>query len=334
MQLMTLILSILLLSGCTSSVTESKKEEAAQTAESLVPVDCLDGEECFCELPNGTRVADQATINMFSTQRASCVSSCSQQQVEVRCNKGKFELIPGYSYLSCEESECNACELPWGEELAEGASLEVYQQQSVGCKDSCRRSTVRCSGGRLVGANLSSYPYPTCQVQECIQCTTPWGDLIDDGAYVRMFKEDEVACGNRCESQNMRCVSGEFDAALLVEYNHQTCSAEPCLKCNAPWGQVLNNNQQVTAFRNETVPCGESCADNGNMAPRACVDGVLIGSTAHNFGSCNPANCEDGGGAPGFVCRVPWSGLTMLAGTQVTAYSKSAVSCNESCDDH
>jgi len=330
------IISILalMISGCTSSVTDSKPKEAGSTAESLTPVNCAEGEECFCELPDGRQVADGQTISMFQRQRASCSSTCANEQVEVTCRDGRFELIPGYSYLTCEESTCEACELPWGEELAEGAMIEVYRRDRVGCTETCQSSTVRCVNSRLVGANLSTFSHPTCEVTTCIQCETPWGDLVQDGERIRMFKEETVLCGNRCESRSLTCSAGEFDAALLAEYNKADCQVENCERCNTPWGAVLNNGQQVLAFRNESVPCGESCSDPGNMAPRACVDGVLTGSTAHNFGSCAPRDCEDGGGAPGFVCRVPWSGASMLAGTRLTAYSKNEVGCNESCDDH
>lgn len=334
MPVILLILVLFLSAGCTSSVTDSQPEEEAATAESITPVTCEEGDSCFCELPNGTQVRDGATIPMFAKQKASCASTCANEKVDVTCRNGRFELIPGYSYLSCEESECQSCELPWGEQLAEGATIEVYQRDKVGCTETCRQSTTRCSNGRLVGANLSTYSHPTCEVQTCVQCTTPWGDKVQDGQSIRMFKESSVMCGNRCESKSMKCTAGEFDAADLAVYKEQNCQVEACQRCNTPWGAILNNGQQVLAFQNESVACGESCADNGNMAPRACVDGILTGSANHTFGTCTPRDCEDGGGAPGFVCRVPWSGASMLAGTQVTAFSKNQVGCNESCDDH
>ena len=338
-----ILLFLPLVLGCTASVTdiESQQEKQSSSAavedEQIIPVDCNSaGENCSCELPDGTEIANGATVDMFSSAKANCGQTCAQRMQPATCENGELVRVPGHDYLSCEEAVCAACELPWGEQLAEGASIDVYRRDQVGCKENCQRSSVSCSGGRLVGANLSTYPYPSCVVQNCIQCRTPWGDMVDDGTQIRVYSAETLPCGQRCgdHDQYIRCTAGEFpDTVDLTIFRHETCATEQCMRCDTPWGTTINNNTQVSAYRNASVPCNQSCLDGGNVTSRVCVDGTLTGDSNYNYGSCLPEVCEEGGGAPGYVCRIPWSKGNALPGTEISAYTRESVDCEESCDD-
>lgn len=343
LMLLLLFPLLMILGGCTASVTDIESEEEAKasvsevTEEDVIPTDCDEsGVNCSCKLPDGREITNGGTVDMFSSAQASCGQTCSQRVDEATCENGTLVRAPGHDFLTCEEAECAACELPWGEQLAEGATQDVYRYDEVGCKDSCQKSTVRCSGGRLVGANLSTYPHPTCVVLECIQCRTPWGDMVDDGAGIRMYSDESPACGQACHTVDIyaKCSGGEFRDVNLEVFKFGTCQMQPCLKCDTPWGTVLNNNQQVSGYRRPSVPCGQSCLEGGNVAPRVCVDGVLTGSSDHSYGSCTPDLCDEGGGAPGFVCRIPWSTGNALPGTGISAYTRESVDCDDDCDNY
>lgn len=338
-----LLFMIPLMFGCTASVTDIETQQEKQSSsavedEQIIPVDCdSGGENCSCELPDGREIADGATVDMFSSAKASCGQTCAQRMQQATCENGSLVRVPGYDFLSCEEAQCAACELPWGEQLAEGARIDVFRRSEVGCKESCQKSSVTCSGGNLVGANLSTYPYPSCVILDCQQCTTPWGDVVDDGTNVRFYSVDTLPCGQKCSDHDiyLKCTAGKFpDTVDYTVFKHETCTTEQCLKCDTPWGTTVNNNVQVSAFKKATVPCDQSCLDAGNITSRVCVDGTLTGPSDFAYGSCSPEVCDEGGGAPGYVCRMPWSKGNALPGTEISAYTKESVDCSDNCDKY
>lgn len=339
-KLMICLFSILILGGCTSSVTdvesdaESKSSDLSENAE---PVDCNEsGENCACQLPDGRKILHRFKVELFQSHQASCGLTCAQQSREAICDNGSLVRSPGFDFLTCEEAECSACELPWGEQLAEGASMDVYQESEVGCTESCKRATVRCSEGRLLGANLRSYSHPSCRVLDCKDCMTPWGDRVADGASIRGYSQGSAQCGERCTKLdlNMKCKAGSFDPVEIATFKYASCVQEDCIQCQTPWGTIIPNLRQVPAFKKATVPCGESCLDNNNVTSRVCVDGALTGPENYRFANCMSQNCDEGGGAPGFVCRLPWSKASILPGTQVSAYTKESVGCDDNCDNY
>jgi hypothetical protein len=321
--------------GCTASVTDGETEEIAQGSENVSVIECEGSEsECFCELPDGRKLLHGSTIEMYKTSKSSCGLTCAQQMKPAICMNGKLVVESGYNFQKCEEVECQACQLPWGEQLSEGAEIEVYKADKVGCTSSCQKSTVRCTNNQLVGANLSTYPYPNCILQECKECLTPWGVKVPDGQSIVGYTTETVNCGTKCSSKSLKCEAGQFSSVDIALYKFGTCKAETCLECETPWGLKIPNNRQVTAFKSSRVACGQSCLDNNNALGRMCVDGVLTGDSAYRYGSCSPDICEEGGGAPGFVCRLPWDGSNALAGTIITAYSKQNVGCDDNCDKY
>ena len=101
------------------------------------------------------------------------------------------------------------------------------------------------------------------------------------------------------------------------------------LTCTAPWGGTMEEGDTVYAYRDSSVPEGESC--EGQV--RTCVGGVLTGSYRNR-------NCsvEDPDEDP-VDCTLPWGG-TLGHGRSVTAYQASSVAyggrCNQetrSCDN-
>ncbi len=328
-------LSYLFLTGCTSSVTEPKIETTSSSSkDEAQQLECEESETCACDLPDGRSILSGEKLTMYRSSKPGCGVSCESQKIEIECTNGDLGLHSQFPAFTCEETECSACELPWGEQLAEGATISAFRDDVVNCKSECEARDVTCSNGRLVGANISTYSFPNCRIEKCIECTTPWGDKVGDGERVRGYASESVKCGNRCESTYLTCDSGKFDELDEKKFKFGACTQEKCVECITPWGTKLYNNQQAIAYKSGSVACDKSCLDNGNMQPRSCVDGVLTGDPSFKFGSCAPETCEEGGGAPGFVCRLPWSGAQALGGTEITAYSKQSVGCNDSCDKY
>lgn len=327
------VLSLTLWS-CTSQVGD----EVAKPSDvgELVKVDCKTEGTCFCSLPDGSQIASGAKLTMFKAQKAPCGQSCATQKTEVECVNGQIQLLPTHPFLACVDAECQSCELPWGESLLEGQSIPVFKAEKLGCTDSCEanKSSVSCTGGKLVGANLATYKFPSCQLQACADCKTPWGDLVKDGSSIYLHKSESVPCGQSCDSVYRKCVAGSFLNVDVNVYKYKSCSTASCKTCNLPWGGTINNNIQIPTFKKSEVGCSESCLDNGNMQMRVCRDGVLSGDSDFRYANCAPQNCDEGGGAPGWKCRLPWGSDYVLAGTKVSAYTKSSVACGDTCDKY
>jgi len=252
-----------------------------------------------CNLPWGGSIAHNGSVTAYSTSSPSCGTACSSQTRT--CTDSS--LSGSYGSQSCNTKCC----LPWGGEIANGASRTAYSTATVGCGGSCSSQTRTCSGTTLTG----SYNYASCSVSACAGCSLPWGGSIGNGASVTAYQNSSVACGSSCNSQTRTCTNG----SLSGSYANSGCSVGAC-GCNLPWGGSITNGQSRTAYASSSVSCGSSCSSQ----TRTCTNGSLSGS--YNYGSCSVGSCSN--------CSL--DGVTISHGGSRTFYRTSR-SCGQACTD-
>ena len=144
------------------------------------------------------------------------------------------------------------------------------------------------------------------------QCDSPLGvDKIDHGASIIAFQATHVPYGTTCGMQVRTCLDG----TLSGSYTAGSCSVDPPLDCNNPWGGIIPHGGSIVAYQATSVACHTSCASQ----TRVCNNGTLSGNYAYQ--SCVPA-CAS--------CNLPWGG-SIAHGNSVTAYAAPSVGCGGSC---
>jgi hypothetical protein len=237
---------------------------------------CTVGGPSDCNLPWGGTIASGQSVTAYLTSSVSYGSTCSSQTRT--CTNGV--LSGTYTYSNCTVGGPCFCTLPWGGNIANGASVTAYLASSVACGSTCTFQTRTCATGVLSG----SYTYSSCSVAACpLSCNLPWGGTIDSGQSITAYLASSVAYGSTCSSQTRTCTNG----VLSGTYTYSNCTIGGPCSCTLPWGGTIDSGQSVTAYLTSSVACDSTCT----FQTRTCSNGVLSGS--YNSSSCYVQNCSD-----------------------------------------
>ena len=187
-----------------------------------------------------------------------------------RCNDGSWEREQG----SCDPDDCSR---PWGGTVSHGHSITAYQQQVVGCHESCNSEQRTCNYGDLSG----SYNHETCH-PHCDNCTLG-GQTVNHGDSIDAYSVHTVACDESCPSpQTRHCDDGNLSGVG----DHPSCSPVSCggstpACCDGACRECCSDDD-----------CGDGtqCVNNACECVPDC-DGRECGSDGCG-GQC-PPGCED-----------------------------------------
>ncbi len=227
-------------------------------------------------------------------------------QLEKRyCNDGV--LSGSYTFQTCAVGAANSCRFN-NQDVLHGTAVNAFQASSVKFGDLCVKESRVCTNGALSG----SYNYASCLPDAPKVCKFN-GQDIAHGQVVQAFQNSSVKFGNECISENRTCSDGNLSGS----FGYSTCNSDAPKVCKFN-GQDVAHGQKVFAWSVSTVKFGTSCEDK--KEERTCHDGSLSGS--FEYGTC----AED---APK-VCK--FNGRDLAHGEEVTAFSKSSVAYNETCE--
>ena len=122
------------------------------------------------------------------------------------------------------------------------------------CNEGYKRSGDRC------------VPYNNCSFN---------GKTVRHGESVTAYRESSVLYNSSCSSQVRSC----NDGTLSGTYAYSSCSVGNPANCSFN-GQVVRHGENVTAYREQSVPYNSSCSSQ----TRRCDNGTLSGSYA--YGAC------------------------------------------------
>lgn len=123
---------------------------------------------------------------------------------------------------SMTNEDPNICTTPWGVKIPDGSSVYAYWTNSAA--NECKEEIRTCVKGTLDG----SYPYASCTtdnsnsnpnpnngpVAQGAMCTTPWGESVNDGAYIIAYESV-----NSCRFEKRYCENGTLNGS----YRANTC---------------------------------------------------------------------------------------------------------------
>lgn len=203
------------------------------------------------------------------------------------------------------------CSLPWGTFLESGLSSVAYEKPLVGLEEDCKPVTLVCDNGTLVG----SAKYQSCQRRTPSNCVTPWGESVAHGQSRVAFGLESVPFGMLCPQETRVCTDGKLSGSAL----YQSCTTQPPMPCNLPWGGNTNHGTQVLAFQYQQVPFGQNCDITREL--RYCQNGTLSGSFLYQ-------SCSQG---PPRNCTTPW-GAQVQHGHRAPAYQRPSVPFGQPCN--
>jgi hypothetical protein len=288
---------------------------------------------CGCKIDNingqynPITIADGDPITLYSSSSMPCGQLC--QSRKMRCVGGQM----------VDSQNSNISALPW---------LATYQYTTC--------STVACR---------------PCQ----IPCSIPGVSLLGNGSSATCYSAVTPSkCGDNCNSyaKNMYCNDGTLtdDTGLSIgtlsgqstqiwntfsKYcENTTTNVASCKLCTMPDGSSVGDGTTVMFFKFNLAPSGESCYSSTNSVQLTCNDGQFANRLlypAFIYSSCKSNTgtmvgtdlgvgriAGDGGGAPRWFCRLPWSGAAVTPFTKVVAYDRMTVdiaaNTNDNCTNH
>lgn len=112
-------------------------------------------------------------------------------------------------------------------------------------------------------------------------CLLPWGGTVAHAASVTAYATASDPA--TCVSETRTCNNG----TLSGTYQYQSCSViTPGTDCTAPWGAIITNGGNVTAYQTQNPPA--TCI----FETRTCTNGTLSGSYLHQNCTVTPVTCN------------------------------------------
>lgn len=227
---------------------------------------------CPCDTPWGEKLAHGQKRKAFKTSTVACTTTCDANSLERTCNNGLLSGTNDYSSANCTVVGCPKCRLPWGEDIENGVSVDAYIKASAPCAGECLKKSLSCDRGTLVGdfvnyrSKSCSFTKPSCDCQHA-------GIVIKNGEKKSVFASTEVACGSTCSAGEVSCSSGTLSGQTSLQ--NLSCSPKIC-KCTTPWGENIDLNQTVPAYKKDVMACDENMACNhaSNLIKIKCVNVV------------------------------------------------------------
>ncbi len=272
-----------------------------------------------------------------------------------------------YSAPSCTADDCRKCKAVWGTEYLSSSTFYGYKDSSVACGKDCNttqnRNLFKCDNGDIKGGINADFPNDKCTVTDCKPCTLPCGKSVSSGGHNTCYSMTAPKiCGDTCyrNSKDFYCFDGivtdsnkvETPPAEVALYSNSTCadSNVACIQCKTPEGKIIDDSKKVTFYKNNLVECTDSCLSTSNAVTLTCSDGQFGNKVLYpdfNHTTCK-SKCDgvadgnrgigritgDGGGAPVYLCRLPWSREVATHNTEVTAYSKGSVPKGSTCEPY
>lgn len=253
---------------------------------------------CPCATPWGETIAHGQSRVSFKTATVSCTTTCDANSSVRVCNNGVLSGADDFKVNSCTVVGCPKCRLPWGEEIENGVSVDAFDVASAPCAGECKKSTLRCDRGNLIG-NASLYKNKKCEFSKPSCDCSHAGVVVKNGQTRKVFSANEVNCGSSCTEGEVRCTSGTLTGQL--SYLNLSCSTKIC-KCTTAWGELINLNETRDAYKKDQMDCGQSlaCSHSSNKIKIKCTDvatnkfDVIEGSGAINEftkPTCSAAAC-------------------------------------------
>ena len=243
---------------------------------------------------NNQTLANGQNVEAFLTSVAPSGGQCTN---EIRnCDNGI--LLGDYEFASCNLAGPQSC-LFNGQTVADGQSVEAFENVSVLFGTSCQRQTRTCSNGALSG----TYAHSSCVVSPPVSCSFN-GQEVVSGSSVVAFEAAMAPSGGSCVAESRMCNNGALSGSH--QFGSCTGSAAPAGSCTFN-DQIVLTGTSIIAFQTAAVPFGSSCISQS----RDCSSGNLTGSYA--FSTCTvipPASCS-------------FNGQTISSGTSVKAYKTS-----------
>lgn len=254
---------------------------------------------CPCSTPWGETVQHGVTLKAFKSTTVACTTTCEANSASRTCNNGVLSGGAEFVAGTCTVVGCPKCRLPWNEDIDHGVSVKAYNKSSAPCAGECLETTLRCDRGMIVGdattyrSKACSFVKPSCDCQHA-------GTVLKNGQVRTVFGSAEVACGSTCQSGSVTCASGTLTGNTT--YTNLGCSPKIC-KCTTAWGQQLDLNTVVDAYKSSSVSCSQNttCEAATNKIRIKCADVInnrfeLAESTTGNipdfkYPGCSPEVC-------------------------------------------
>lgn len=291
--------------------------------------------KCQCE-NDGIVVEDGNEFTFFQTMSVGCEKKCVGQKL--KCTGGKLvgaiptqDLKSSYPFKSCIEIPCAQCKTPWNVDLNHKDKFTAFKTNMPACGQKCEAQKIEltCNNGLVTGGDTNLYKYEKCTPKKC-DCTMN-GVTVTEGTTIDVFKSGTELCGGSCTAQKALCDGGVFvdpvsKVALntTVTYKFTSCAVNACKTCKTPWNATMNHATSITAYKNATLSCGQTC--DSNKTTLTCTDGNITGGDVgiYKEASCAVTACK--------TCTLP-CGREISSGSQATCYSSDkTLDCGTSCN--
>jgi hypothetical protein len=225
---------------------------------------------CPCDTPWGERIEHGQVRTAYKTSTVACTTTCAANSQQRTCNNGVLSGTAEFVAKSCQVTGCPKCKLPWGDEIDHGVKVTGYNHSTAACAGECESGVLSCEQGVLKG-NVSVYKYKSCQSSRPSCDCRHLGMVIANGQKRKVFAAPEVNCGSTCQEGEVTCVSGELQGNTT--YQNASCSPKIC-KCLTTWGQQIDANQTVDAYKAATMSCDQNmaCDNAANKISIKCTD--------------------------------------------------------------
>lgn len=227
---------------------------------------------CPCSTPWGEIIAHGHSRTAYKSQTVACTTTCAANSTQRSCNNGVLSGGAEFSSSSCTVVGCPKCKLPWGVEIENGVQVDAFNVSNAPCAGECKKATLRCDRGTLIG-NTSIYKNKACAYNKPSCDCTHEGLIVKNGESKTVYSSSEVNCGSTCTAGSVTCTSGNLSGQTT--YTHFGCSPKIC-KCTTAWGEQIDLNTTLDAYRLDKMNCGESisCDHSSNKIKIKCTDVV------------------------------------------------------------
>ncbi len=194
---------------------------------------------------------------------------CTSETQTRTCNNGKWSEWSGsYVNTSCEiisDEKSASCD---SFSNGESETRKRYKESSVNSGESCKKETQTrtCNNGIWSGWS-GSYIYSSCEVKDKDSCgDSPHGDQ-ESRTY---YKEDRVAYGELCESENQTKVCNDgIWSDWSGNYAYSSCVEDGPLDCD---GSVHGSIESRIRYQSLSVDSTDDCVSETQT--RTCNNGI------------------------------------------------------------